>query len=444
MSLHNLFGRHWQQHFQPVTSVAHPLLVGVSGGIDSVVLVHLLKSHAIPFHIAHVNYQLRGTESNRDESFVRGLATQFSVPIHVQQYDTTAIATDLKMSVQEAARKLRYDWFQNIAESSYIATAHHANDNAETALMFFLRGTGIEGLRGIAQKDKMRKIIRPLLPFTREQIQAYAEEHHIDYVEDSSNAKNNYTRNLLRNIILPEVEKVFPKTIQNIIHNIERFEDIHHLYQEAVTKRLKKLITVKGEELHIPVLKWQQEKQLSTITWEIIKEYGFSAAQVPEVIKLLDSVNGSNIKTGTHILFKNRLWMVMAPLNSGAITQILIDTPGTINVEGRSITIQQLYNKPDSLQKENIEYLDAKHIQFPLILRKYKTGDYFYPLGMTKKKKISRFLIDLKLSITEKEKVWVLESDKKIIAVLGLRIDNRFKIEPQTKSILAITLRNSY
>ena len=444
MSLHELFGRYWQQHYQPIVNSENPLLVGVSGGIDSVVLIHLLRSHTIPFSIAHVNYQLRGEESNRDETFVRALADHFTVPIYVQQYDTTFIAEEMKMSVQETARKLRYDWFKTIAGNGYIATAHHANDNVETALMFFLRGTGIEGLTGIPKTDTKRKIIRPLLPFTREQIQVYAAAHKIDYVEDSSNAKSNYTRNLLRNIVLPEIEKAFPATIQNIQHNIERFEEIKSLYHEAVTMRLKKLITVKGQEVHIPVLKWQQEKQLSTITWEIIKEYGFTASQVPEVIKLLGASNGSSIKTATHILFKHRLWMIMAPQNSGAITQILIEAPGTVHFQDGSVTIRLLQNKPDSLQKENIEYLDAKNIQFPLLLRKYKTGDYFYPLGMTKKKKISRFLIDLKLSIIEKEKVWLLESDKKIIALLGLRIDNRFKVQPQTQSTLSITLQNNH
>jgi len=444
MSLYELFGRYWQRHYQSMVSNDNPLFVGVSGGIDSVVLIHLLRSHGIPFSIAHVNYQLRGAESNRDESFVRALANHFSVPIYVQQFDTIHLAEEMKMSVQETARKLRYDWFKTIAGSSYIATAHHANDNAETALMYFLRGTGIEGLTGIPGRDTKRKIIRPLLSFTREQIQEYATAQKIEYVEDSSNTKNNYTRNLLRNIVLPEIEKAFPRTIQNILHNIERFEEINSLYHEAVTMRLKKLITVKGQELHIPVLKWQQEKQLSTITWEIIKAYGFTAAQVPEVIKLLGAANGSSIKTDSHILFKHRLWMIMAPLNSGAISQILIETPGTTHFQEGSVTIRLLENKPDSLQKENIEYLDAKNIQFPLLLRKYKTGDYFYPLGMAKKKKISRFLIDLKLSLTEKEKVWVLESDKKIIALLGLRIDNRFKVQPQTVSTLAITLQNNH
>ncbi|MEN9598106.1 MAG: tRNA lysidine(34) synthetase TilS, partial [Bacteroidota bacterium] len=200
----------------------------------------------------------------------------------------------------------------------------------------------------------------------------------------------------------------------------------------------------KGEEIHIPVLKWQSQKQLATITWELIKHYGFTAAQVPEVIKLLAADNGSSIKTDTHILFKNRLWMIMAPLYSGAITQILIESQGDYHFEMGKLSLQLHDKIPASLQKINTEYVDARNIKFPLLLRKYKTGDYFYPLGMQKKKKIARFLIDQKLSVSEKEKVWVLESDKKIIAVVGYRIDNRYKVEPPTAKILSITYQNNH
>jgi len=444
MSLKDLFGRYWQQHYHALASLQHPLLVGVSGGIDSVVLVHLLKANAIPFAIAHVNFKLRDTESDRDEAFVRELAQMLDVAIYVQQFDTHTYAMTHKLSIQEAARKLRYDWFADISGISYIATAHHANDNIETAFMYFLRGTGIDGLTGIPAKHKERKLVRPLLPFTRKEIDQYAVENTITYVEDSSNKKNEYTRNLFRNIVLPEIEKVFPQAEKNIQANIQRFGEISDLYKEAVAVRLKKLITAKGEEIHIPVLKWQSQKQLATITWELIKHYGFTAAQVPEVIKLLAADNGSSIKTDTHILFKNRLWMIMAPLYSGAITQILIESQGDYHFEMGKLSLQLHDKIPASLQKINTEYVDARNIKFPLLLRKYKTGDYFYPLGMQKKKKIARFLIDQKLSVSEKEKVWVLESDKKIIAVVGYRIDNRYKVEPPTAKILSITYQNNH
>jgi tRNA(Ile)-lysidine synthase len=463
MNLLQQFQQNWQKHFCHLSTGNCQLLLAVSGGVDSVVLVDLVHKAGFNYEIAHCNFQLRGEESERDEKFVRSLGEKYGKEVLVKRFDTQNYSTENKLSIQEAARDLRYAWFREIVDrwkmtndsvnagsvnrhlpsDNFILTAHHADDNMETLLMHFFRGTGIQGMMGIQPIVAQRKLIRPLLSFRKKELLEYATEEGLSFVEDSSNASDKYTRNFFRNQLLPQIKEVFPQVEENLLNNIERFHEVADLYRESIDLHKHKLLEQKGNEWHVPVLKWKKAKPLHTITWELIRQFGFHAAQTEEVIKLLDADNGSYQSSSTHRIIRNRNWMIISPNATETAQHVLIEeNDRRVIFEGGSLVIQhttfKIQNNP------NEAFLNFDEISFPLLLRKYKTGDYFYPLGMKKKKKISRFLIDLKLSKTEKEKVWVLESNKKILWLIGYRIDDRFRITDQTKKTLHICFDNPH
>jgi tRNA(Ile)-lysidine synthase len=429
-----------QQLFQPKDR----LLLAVSGGADSVVLAHLCKMAGYNFAMAHCNFQLRGAESDRDQQFVEILSQQFSVPLYVKKFDTAFEARQQKKSIETAARDLRYAWFNSLLDEKndlsfrFILTAHHADDSIETATMNFFRGTGIAGLHGILPKQG--RVVRPLLFARRAEIEQYAQLHTLEYVTDSTNAQSDYTRNFFRNKILPQVKQVYPDADKNVLANIYRIQEAEELYNQAITLHKKKLLEVKGNEVHIPVLKLLKATPLPTIAYEIIKDFGFSAKQTDELLALLQSDTGKYIESATHRIIKNRNWLIIAPQETAQAAHIIIEAGDTtIEFELGKLKIENKTATGFSLQQNTLlAQLDAAEIKFPLLLRRWKQGDYFYPLGMAKKKKLSRFFIDHKLSLTDKEKTWVVEMNKKIIWVVGMRIDNRFKITAQTKNILLL------
>lgn len=440
--------------FQPTDK----LLLGVSGGVDSVVLSHLTKAAGFLFGIAHCNFQLRGEESVRDEAFVTDLAKTLAVPLYVKRFDTKEYAEEKKLSIQVAARELRYTWFRAILEGkvnpelieeitgpavsyTYLLTAHHLGDNVETVLMNFCKGTGIRGLRGMLPKQD--KVVRPLLFARREDILEYAAGHQIAWVEDSSNLETKYTRNYFRKVVIPVIEKIYPQLLDNLSESINRFKEVTELYDQSVALHKKKLIEVKGDEVQIPVLKLLKSTPRRTIIYEIIKEYGFTTLQVEEIEKLLTSESGKYITSATHRILRNRGWLVISSLN------IIREHIVVINKEEQEAFFDQMRLRVKWLEGESIKYatdntlatLDAKEVRFPLIIRRWKEGDYFYPLGMKKKKKkLSRFFIDQKLSLTQKEKIWVVESHKKIVWVIGYRIDERFKVTSCTQRALQLSI----
>lgn len=423
------------------------LLLAVSGGVDSVVLCELCKQAGYDFVIAHCNFQLRGAESNRDEKFVKEFAKRYDAELVVKRFDTKKYATDNKLSIQVAARELRYEWFQEIIQDSafniqYILTAHHANDNIETMLMNFFKGTGINGLKAILPKQA--KIARPLLFAGKEEIISFAKEHKLEFVEDSSNASDKYTRNYFRNKLIPGIKEVFPQVEENLLNNLQRFREAEQLYQQAIDQHKKKLLEQRGNEIHIPVLKLLKAQPLHSIVYEIIKDFGFTAHQADDCIALLKSETGKYIQSPSYRIIRNRAWIIISPNETTEANNVLIEREGDIDfIEGK-LEIKKIQTsnlKPQT--SHQTAQLDAEKINFPIFLRKWKQGDYFYPLGMNKKKKLSRFFIDQKLSLTQKEKAWVMEMNKKIVWVVGMRIDDRFKITDATKEILQITLVNT-
>jgi tRNA(Ile)-lysidine synthase len=440
MELSLRFKKYVQQ--EKLFTVKDKLLLAVSGGVDSVVLCELCKQSGFEFSIAHCNFQLRGEDSERDENFVKELAEKYGVAFYAVKFDTKRIAKERKIATQEAARELRYHWFEEIRSAggyNYIVTAHHADDNIETVLMNFFRGTGIKGLRGIEPKHDF--IVRPLLFARRMELESFLEVNELKFVTDISNQADDYTRNYFRNQVIPFIAKSFPEVNDNMLANISRFREVEQLYQQAIILHKKKLLEIKGSEVHIPVLKLKKAEPLHSIVYEIIKDYGFSSHQVDDTMGLLDSETGKYVQSSSHRIIKNRNWLIIAPNETGQADTILIESPDS-NVQCSMFDIQCSILSASSLQlgtSNQIACLDAKEIKFPLLLRKWKQGDYFYPLGMKKKKKLARFFIDQKLSKTDKEKVWVIEMDKKILWVVGHRIDDRFKVTDKTSKILKIS-----
>jgi tRNA(Ile)-lysidine synthase len=429
------------------------LLLAVSGGADSVALCELCFQAGFQFEIAHCNFQLRGEESERDEKFVRQLGEKYWTKVFVKKFDTKEYAEENKVSIQVAARKLRYEWFYELLGArpnanlslmnivpGFIVTAHHANDNIETLLMNFFKGTGIKGLQGILPKGG--KIVRPLLFAKKEELLTFLKENNLEFVEDSSNLSDKYTRNFFRNQLIPQIQKVFPQVEDNLINNIERFGEIESLYRQAIELHKENLIEQKGNEIHIPVLKLLKAKPIKTIIYEIIKDYGFTAHQSEEVLNLLKSESGKYISSSTHKIIKNRNWLIISPRNTLDAANILItEEDNKVEFELGKLVITKKDSKPLRIPSANqIAAVNAREIKFPLLLRKSKQGDYFYPLGMQKKKKLSKFFIDQKKSVVEKERIWIIESDKRIVWIVGERIDDRFKITETTKEVLFIEL----
>jgi tRNA(Ile)-lysidine synthase len=376
---------------------------------------------------------------------VKGLAEKYHCEMMAKRFDTNKYAEEKKISIQVAARELRYHWFQEILESipsangaKWIVTAHHLDDNIETVLMNFFKGTGVSGLRGMLPKSG--KIVRPLLFARKDELVGFAKENNLQWVEDSSNESDKYSRNYLRHHLIPLIESLYPSAIENLQNNISRFGEIEKLYEQAVQFQLKKLIEKKGEEVHIPILKLKKMASPKSLIYELISPLGFTPVRVEEVMELLDAETGRYLLSDTHRILKNRNWLVISPLQVELQEQVLVEE------KQKEISFQQgkleLKVKPAAelqLSPHNgTALLDANKIMYPLILRKWKQGDYFYPLGMRKKKKLARFFIDQKLSLAQKEKVWVMEMDKKILWVVGMRIDDRFKITPDTKEVLQI------
>ncbi len=462
MSLLQKFQDHTR--LQNLFAAKDKLLLAVSGGVDSVVLCELCRQAGYDFVIAHCNFKLRGKESERDKEFVMALAKKYHVEFLTRDFETEQYAAEKKISTQEAARKLRYDWFKELIDNrqytidkgstriedpncplpiaNWLLTAHHADDNIETLMMNFFRGTGLHGLTGIPEKTGY--IRRPLLSFSKDELLGFAKENKLEFVEDSSNQSSKYTRNFFRNELIPAISKVYPQVKENLQNNINRFKDIERLYEHSVGEIKKKLCKKKGNETHIPVKQLMQYDNRALI-YAIISAYGFSEKQIDEVIKLAGSDSGKYISSpdGQYRFIRHRHWFIISPVISVESGYIIIEkSMGNVQYAMGNLELKELSVASCQLPIANFTAcLDLKEISFPLLLRKWKTGDYFYPLGMKKKKKVARFLMDLKLSRSDKEKVWVIESNKRIAWVMGHRIDDRFKVTDKTTNVQQLTLK---
>lgn len=441
INMQTTFLENWNRKF---ASSCRRVLVGVSGGLDSMTLCHLLYESRIPFAIAHVNFQLRGEDSLQDELWVQERAASYRTEFFVVHFDTALIAAQQKKGIQETARDLRYTWFEQLRQQhgfDRIATAHHADDSIETLLMNFFKGTGLAGLHGIPERQN--KIIRPLLPWSRKEIADYARARGIIFREDASNASEKYLRNNVRHVIIPTIEKYFPGASVHLSENIRRFSQSEMIYRLEVQRQLKKLVELRGRDLYLPVKKWMKLPFAETLFYELLREYNFSASQASEAVTLMQASSGKHIASATHRMIRDRDFLIVTTASVQQTDFIRIESaPFEIRTEHFTISgaFKDFDGSTDS--KASVALLDADAVSWPLTLRPWRTGDYFYPLGMArKKKKLSRFLIDQKVPLHEKERIWVLESQRRMAWVIGHRIDERFKLLEKTRKVLQVEVR---
>lgn len=434
------FQANWQTLFPGVSG---RILLAVSGGMDSMVMASLFLQSGIPLAVGHCHFGLRGTDADADAALVESWAAQHEIPFHATRFDTKKISANWKKGIQETARILRYEWLEKIRKQygyTKITTAHHAQDNAETLLINLLKGTGISGLHGIPEKNGT--IIRPLLFATKAAITAYAQERQIPFREDASNADDKYLRNAVRHHILPVIAQYFPGATDRLNESIFRFRQAEILYKKAVEDALNKLVEQRGRDYYVPVKKLLKAPAPETLCYEWLRPYGFRSAQMPVVKELLHAGSGRILSSETHRLIRDRDFLILTTATTASTDIVAIaEAPFRIAVTGKTFTgrIHTDWDLKDACT--TVAFMDADKISFPLLLRRWRTGDYFYPLGMEmKKKKLSRFFIDRKLPVHEKEQVWVLESRKRILWVAGMRTDERFKVTNTTRSVLKIEL----
>lgn len=423
------------------------LLVAVSGGVDSIVLMHLLYRLDFSFGVAHCNFGLRGDQSDGDEQFVRQLADKMGVEVYVKHFDTTNYAEAQKISTQMAARDLRYTWFEELMKThvyDFLVTAHHKNDVIETVIFNLSKGTGIEGLHGILPKNG--HIVRPLLFAEKENIKAYAEAYEIKWREDVSNASNKYARNLIRNQVIPLLKKVNPSVEDGINRTVGKVSLVERAFFDDLETLKQKLTSERDGMLYIQWRKLQEDQNAFVKLFYMLKPYGFHFDHVRQLFDNLENntESGKKLFSSTYTLFTDRDRLIITPTETVEEEEekLIQEIEPIVSFQTQSLSMNLLKKEDYQLERQaSIAVLDADKVKFPLILRRWKAGDKFKPLGLKGSKKVSDFLKDEKLPSPFKPKVLVLESEGKIIWVVGQRVDDRFKMTEKTQKILRVELK---
>jgi tRNA(Ile)-lysidine synthase len=412
------------------------LIVGISGGADSCALLHALHSLGYDIIVAHCNFHLRGKESMRDEKFVEELAKKYKLPFCKIDFQTTEYAAASKISIEMAARDLRYEWFEKIRKkenADWIVVAHHSNDTVETVLMNLTRGTGINGLTGIKPKNGF--VVRPMLCVSRSEILTYIKNEKLDFVVDSTNDNTAFIRNRFREEIIPAFEKINPSFSSNLLQTVERLEDVAFVYNDYIQKAKDKICRSENDgTFTISIKELSQEKIKKSILFEILKEFNFNSAQSSDIINNIDGESGRQFFSSTHRLLKDRNNLIITNLPDKDLSECNKEKYPSIKME--------FFDKTEDFTIDTspfVAFFDSEKIRVPFTIRRWQNGDAFYPLGMNVKKKVSDYLIDKKISRIEKDNTWILLSGcGEIMWIVGERIDNRFKITEETKNILKI------
>jgi tRNA(Ile)-lysidine synthase len=421
-------------------------LLTVSGGIDSVVLAELFHAARIDFDFAHCNFSLRGEESDSDQVFVEKLALQMNVRCFVKHFDTEEYAEKKGISIQMAARELRYEWFEQIRENNgydFIATGHNRNDMVETVLINFARGCGIRGLSGIRARHGF--IIRPLLFASRAQIRKFADGHSLSWREDSSNAETKYIRNRIRHVLIPEFEAVNPAFMQNATDTITRLSQTEQLLNLAIAQIKKSVwIELPGKFL-IDIEKLTGYPAVETLLFELLRDFGCTSLLVRSIMSSFESTPGKRFITRTHSITRDRTHLIITKNSAPIETEVQIEADTALVTHPIHLTLNSIKLNPAyTIPSENrIAVLDMGLLVFPLTLRRWRPGDHFHPLGMKGTKKISDFLIDNKVPLPDKQHVWVIESGGNIVWVVNHRIDDHCKITAKTSQVLLIEYRET-
>ncbi len=450
--IYKLMKAELQEHINHKFSFLHDknLLIAISGGIDSVVLTHLFHRLKFTISLAHCNFSLRGKESNEDEAFVKELGEKLQIHTYSIKFDTEAYAEEKGISTQMAARDLRYDWFQKIAKENnidYIITGHQKDDVLETFLINLTRGTGLDGLLGIPEIQG--NIVRPFLLFSRNEILVYAAKKKIPWREDRTNSSIRYVRNKIRHKVVPVLKELNPNLLDTFYNTLENLKETQQIVKDRIQNIKEKIIQLHKNELHFSIPEIKKLSNPKIYLFELLKEYGFTAWN--DVADLTDCQSGKQVFSKTHRLLKDRDVLILSeilqqeeiehfeiPKDTSEISIPIalkletVDTPFDTKNHPNKVLEELVFDDNTSIS------IDYDKLEFPLILRKWQKGDFFFPIGLNGKKKVSKFFKDEKISLTDKENVWLLCSKNDIVWVVGKRLDERFKVTKSTSKILKI------
>ncbi|WP_299576832.1 tRNA lysidine(34) synthetase TilS [uncultured Sunxiuqinia sp.] len=419
------------------------LVLAVSGGCDSMVMLDLFRQMEHDFVVAHCNFKLRGAESDGDEVFMRDYCGEHGIELYVKTFETREFALQEGISIEMAARELRYQWFYELLDTlkyDYVLTAHHQDDLVETLLINLSRGTGIRGLSGIHPKKE--RLVRPLLFASREQITSYAAEHQLPYREDSSNQEFVHQRNLIRHKILPLFEAINPAFKANAAKTAAILKDTEQVYQAKIEEEKAAFISREGSQQLFDIAYLQQSPFAETLLFETLHPLGFNAGQVHEICQAFTADAGKVFYSETHRLVKDREAFILSPKTTDDLSRFYIEADCLEMAEPFALQCEKLVRDEHFQFSRNpaVADLDFDLLEFPLVLKKWEQGEYFQPLGMSGFKKLSDFFIDQKFSIPEKENCWILSSAGKVAWIMGHRIDNRFKITKDTRHVFRIRM----
>lgn len=433
------------QHYidlQNLFSHESRLVVGLSGGADSVVLLHVLCQLGYNCTAAHCNFHLRGEESMRDEQFSLSFAMSLNIPFRKIDFDTKLFASDQGISIEMAARELRYAWFEKLREevgAEVVVVAHHQNDSVETFLLNLIRGTGIHGLTGI--KPKSGHITRPFLCLTRDEILNYATQYNLSYVIDSTNLQTDYTRNFIRLDIIPRLQQINPSVHEAILKTIDNLKPVANIYDSEIQLAKSDIFDQERNRISIPLLKSYMEPQ--ALLYEILGSYGFNSFVIKDIYDGLDGQSGKEFHSRDYLLVKDREFLIIEEKEN-------LQSPESFEINKNdellhypvpmSMSFFKNENEFKIMKNRRIAYFDAEKLEFPLLLRHWRKGDSFIPFGMSGTRKLSDYFSDKKYNRIDKEKAWILCSGDNIIWIVGERTDNKYRITESTREIYCINL----
>ncbi len=408
------------------------IILAISAGPDSVCLFHIFRFLGVNMEFAHCNFKLRDNHSDEDEDFIKKLANEHNIKFHIKSFETASYAKKNNISIQMAARQLRYNWFKTLLinrNANYIATAHHKDDSIETFFINLIRGCGVRGLVGIKQTDK---VIRPFLCIEKIQIINFLHKNKFNYREDITNSSLKYLRNKIRIQLIPLLQNLNPSIKANIFNEMKILENTRIVFSDYINQIRQKIVIQKSNDFYINILSLNKLSPLKIYLFELLRPFGFM--KVEDIISSLNGQSGKIFYSRTHKLIIDRNNIIITKNQGTTSTQYILDE--NINFKNENFSIKfSVSKKIDFSLNKDIAELDYSKIKFPLKLRKWRFGDSFIPLGMKNHKKISDFFIDEKFSLIQKEKQWILCDKKNIIWIIGCRIDDRYKVTPKTKKL---------